>query len=239
MIEPPKSTIGVRKIQPKKAGQRKGMGATKVKTNFAELEHRATLATESLAPEKKLTAAEEEEVVQSVRLAYQDLSLKAQQEGEKLKAVNPNKARQMERLGMGFVNANRSGVSHSAMTDMQTISQENNGKYVTTKSSAFERDTERDRDRDFFDDYSMYSNGGASRKDEFRDLAASMGFETIDPIESTPTVRGMFAQADSRSGVNGKYANGSFKRTGFYWNLLGGASYFYINFSANILVKSL
>lgn len=38
----------------------------------------------------------------SVRLAYQDLSIKAHQEEEKLKRTDPAKAKQMERLGMGF-----------------------------------------------------------------------------------------------------------------------------------------
>lgn len=231
VIEPPKPTIGVRKIQPKKAGQRKGMGATKVKTNFAELEQRAALAGQfnENVPDKKLTAEEEADVEQSVRLAYQDLSIRANKEEEKLKATNPTKARQMERLGMGFVNANRSGVSHSVMTDMKTISQETSSKYATAKSvydRDVDRERERERERDFFDDYtsSMYSNGAgtggsSSRKDDFRDMAASMGFETIEPIESTPTVRSMFTPADSSgsgSGVNGKYVNGSFKRNGFY-----------------------
>lgn len=225
VLEVPKSTIGVRKIQPKKPGQRKGMGmgGTKVKTNFAELEQRAALANQfnESVLEKKLTAQEEADVVQSVRLAYQDLSIKANKEEEKLRATNPTKARQMERLGMGFVNANRTGVSHSAISDMQTISQETSGKYVTAKS-VYDRDPDtrdRDRERDFFDDFtsSMYSNGSSSRKDEFNDMAASMGFETIEPIQSTPAVRSMFTPADSRTdGVNGKYANGSFKRNGFY-----------------------
>lgn len=220
VVEPIKFTIGVRKIQPKKAGQRKGMGATKVKTNFAELEQRAVMAgqfRDSTVNENPLTVEEEENVVQSVRLAYQDLSLQAAREGEKLKSTNPNKAKQMERLGMGFSNAQRNAVSHSVMSDMQTIIQETSGKYVTAKSS-YERDVERERERelDFFDDYTMYSNGSA-RKDDFRDMAASMGFETIEPIENTPAVRSMFTPADksNRIGVNGKYWNTHFKRSYF------------------------
>lgn len=54
------------------------------------------------APEKKLTVEEEAETIASVRLAYQDLSMKANQEEEKLKRIDPAKAKQMERLGMGF-----------------------------------------------------------------------------------------------------------------------------------------
>ncbi len=54
------------------------------------------------APEKKQTVEEEAETMNSVRLAYQDLSIKAHQEEEKLKRTDPAKAKQMERLGMGF-----------------------------------------------------------------------------------------------------------------------------------------
>lgn len=38
----------------------------------------------------------------SVRLAYQDLSIQAQKQEDKLKQTDPAKAKQMERLGMGF-----------------------------------------------------------------------------------------------------------------------------------------
>lgn len=37
-----------------------------------------------------------------MRLAYHDLSLKKNKEEEKLKQVDPKKAAQLERLGMGF-----------------------------------------------------------------------------------------------------------------------------------------
>lgn len=38
----------------------------------------------------------------SMRLAYQDLSVQALREEQKLKQIDPAKAKQMERLGMGF-----------------------------------------------------------------------------------------------------------------------------------------
>lgn len=53
-------------------------------------------------PEKKLTEEDEATTIASVRLAYQDLSIKAKKEEEKLKTLDPAKAKQMERLGMGF-----------------------------------------------------------------------------------------------------------------------------------------
>lgn len=40
--------------------------------------------------------------IASMRLAYQDLSLQQKKEQEKLKHVDPVKAQQIERLGMGF-----------------------------------------------------------------------------------------------------------------------------------------
>lgn len=189
--EPVKSTIGVRKIQPKKSGLggKKGLGATKVKTNFADIEQKATLADQLKEPvmEKKLTAEEEEEAIQSVRLAYHDLSIKKTKEEERLKNIDPTKAKQMERLGMGF-NYRTGGVSHSALTDMQTINQENNAPKISSKSY------ERESSNDFFDDYStsMYNNSSSSIKQD-RDLFM-MGFETIEPIEPRQkNIQNMFA----------------------------------------------
>ncbi|CAF1135207.1 unnamed protein product [Rotaria sordida] len=52
----------------------------------------------------------------NLKLAYQDINKKRELEEAKLKQSNSNKAEQTERFGMGF--GNRSGVSHSTMTDM-------------------------------------------------------------------------------------------------------------------------
>ena len=84
-----------------------GLGATKVtKTSFAEIEQRANMADQCKdspqISDKPLTAAEELESVASMRLAYQDLSMQKTKEEAKLKSVDPAKAKQMERLGMGF-----------------------------------------------------------------------------------------------------------------------------------------
>lgn len=149
-VEPIKSTIGVRKIQPKKAGagNRKGLGATKVKTSFADIEQRANLADQlkEPVPEKKLTEEEEADAIASMRLAYQDLSVRQQKEEAKMKNIDPTKAKQMERLGMGF-NFKSGSVSHSALNDMQTLNQEVAPK-ISSKSYDKEPAT------DLFDDYS-------------------------------------------------------------------------------------
>ena len=88
----------------RKAG---GLGATKVsKTSFAEIEQRANMANQCkeapVVNDKPLTAEEELESVASMRLAYQDLSMQKNKQEDKLKSIDPAKAKQMERLGMGF-----------------------------------------------------------------------------------------------------------------------------------------
>ncbi|XP_075160309.1 ADP-ribosylation factor GTPase activating protein 3 isoform X3 [Haematobia irritans] len=210
-------SIGVRKIQPKKGGMgaRKmggGLGATKVKTNFAEIEQRANMANQlkesPIVPDKPLTAEEEIESVASMRLAYQDLSLKKNQEEARLKSIDPAKAKQMERLGMGFNLKGNADISHSVLSDMETIQQApapkssntSSSSQMSSKLSAFDNDS-------FFNDYStsMYSgsgNGGfssstASSKVDKQELEM-MGFETIEPIGSTHSnITSMFNSHES------------------------------------------
>ena len=206
VVDVPKSSLGVRKIQPKRSGMgKKGLGAKKVVTNFADIEQRANLSdqinlTKEIMPEKKLTQEQEVDAMASVRLAYQDLSIQKQKEEDRLKSIDPNKAKQMERLGMGF-NV-RGGISHSMMTDMQTITQD-----VAPAATKFQPKTfERDNSSDFFDDYStsMYNNsntGSTTSNKDYRE-AVSMGFETIEPIESKHNVTTMFSPQSVSSSKN-------------------------------------
>lgn len=53
-------------------------------------------------PERKVSKEKEEEAFNNVLLSYKSLSMEATQKEEKLKKVDPAKAKQMERLGMGF-----------------------------------------------------------------------------------------------------------------------------------------
>lgn len=197
--EAPKSNIGVRKIQPKKGGigAKKGLGATRVKTNFADIEQRATMANQMKEPvvERKMTDEEENDTITSVRLAYQDLSIKKQKEEDRLKTLDPNKAKQMERLGMGFGNR---GVSHSMLTDMQTINQDQAPVNFKAPSKS-----ENNSKSDFFDDYStsMYSSASTnSSKQDFRD-AMMMGFE---PIDSNQNVHSMFSPVEEKNPPSSK-----------------------------------
>ncbi|XP_053677054.1 ADP-ribosylation factor GTPase-activating protein 2 [Anopheles nili] len=217
-IEPLKSTIGVRKIQPKKSGlgaKKGGLGATRVKTNFAEIEERANMADKlklAAAPEKLVSEEEKAETLASVRLAYQDLSIKQHKEEEKLKATDPNKAKQMERLGMGFGRA--AGVSHSALTDMKTLTQEETTRNGAPVSKSYDRDRDDSSSgggngggggggggsgnggNDFFDDYSIIYGFSGSGKGADLSEATQMGFDTLEPIDSKrPAVKSMFSPA--------------------------------------------
>jgi len=145
-----KPTIGQRKTQPKKGGlgakKTGGLGAQKVKKDFAEIEREAELA--DLGRKK---AVEEEKVVEknkeedeakaaaSMRLAYQDLSIEQKKTEEKIRTVDPKKANQVERLGMGV--AKKGGFSHSAITEISTIDQEepSAGSSSSSKMSSFNR----------------------------------------------------------------------------------------------------
>lgn len=183
-----KQIIGVRKItQSKKALGKKGLGATKVTTNFADIEQRAQLNTPVV--ESKLTKEEEEEAISSVRLAYKDLSLKKQKEEDRLKSLDPNKAKQMERLGMGF-NV-RGGISHSIITDMHTINQDQATSNIKSSTKNFDRENMTSSSDDFATSpmYNLPSN-----KQDFRD-AMLMGFE---PIDSKQNVYSMFSPTSEK-----------------------------------------
>ena len=91
-----------------KLGAKKGLGATKVKTNFADLEREAEIAEESrlraledAAKAAALSLKEQEDREAAVRLAYKDLSNEQQKKEEQLRKQDPKKAEQLERLGMG------------------------------------------------------------------------------------------------------------------------------------------
>ncbi|XP_046575566.1 LOW QUALITY PROTEIN: ADP-ribosylation factor GTPase-activating protein 2-like [Haliotis rubra] len=146
IAEPRKAIIGGKKAPAGKKG--KGFGAQRVKTNFSEIENRAQQLdkereelAKATAVQEARTKEEQDKQVASMRLAYKDMSLQRQKQEEKLKAADPKKAEQFERLGMGF--AGSKGISHSAISDMQTIQQEG------LKESRNERNNRR---RDFFDE---------------------------------------------------------------------------------------
>ena len=67
----------------------------------------------------KIREEDEAKAAASMRLAYQDLSLEQKKTEEKMQKVDPKKAKQVERLGMGV--GSKSGFSHSMITEIATI----------------------------------------------------------------------------------------------------------------------
>lgn len=155
-----KSTIGGRKAAPKKGGlgAKKGLGATKATKNFAEIEAEAEMADKIASSRmmevkvvQPVTNPEEEaKAVANIRLAYQDLSLNQQKEAEKLKKTDPVKAAQLERLGMGFGGFGASGNSHSLLSNMGEIVQEEPTNSISSKASSSSA-----KDAEFFDDFEI------------------------------------------------------------------------------------
>merc|ERR1711962_310275 len=160
---PRKSTIGQRKPQAKKGGlgakKTGGLGAQKVKKDFAEIEREAELADlgrQKAVEDEKVSAQnkEEEEVkaAASMRLAYQDLSLEQKKTEEKIRTVDPKKANQVERLGMGV--AKKGGFSHSAITEISTIDQEE-----PSSGSSSSRMASFNKKSNFEDDFEFLGGG--------------------------------------------------------------------------------
>ncbi|XP_017793731.1 PREDICTED: ADP-ribosylation factor GTPase-activating protein 2 isoform X2 [Habropoda laboriosa] len=147
LISERKPTIGGRKIQNKRTGLGKkagGLGAQRVKTNFDELEKSVAEARkDSQEKDQENTKEEQEEI--ATRLAYryeQNLTEQAKKIEQRTKQLDPSKATQAERLGMGF--NTRSGASHSALGDMRTIAQETSSKTITA-SAPTQRDLDIER----------------------------------------------------------------------------------------------
>ena len=65
--------------------------------------------THTQKEEARQSAADQERQLASVRLAYQDLSLEQRKQSDRVKNLDPKKAEQMERLGMGFGGGGTSG----------------------------------------------------------------------------------------------------------------------------------
>ncbi|XP_047906080.1 ADP-ribosylation factor GTPase-activating protein 3 isoform X1 [Anser cygnoides] len=118
-----------------------GLGAQKVSSqSFNEIEKQAQ-AVDKMKEQQDLHSSKktekEEPLVSSLRLAYSDLDIKTKEEKLNLSGRKKN---ELERLGMGFGSNRRvwtlsslyilnflpvpSGISHSVISDMQTIEQE-------------------------------------------------------------------------------------------------------------------
>ncbi|KAI0208444.1 ADP-ribosylation factor GTPase-activating protein 2 [Lamellibrachia satsuma] len=128
MAEPRKATIGGRKTTTAKKGlgTKKGLGAQKVKANFSAIEsaaHQKDKEAEQMVAASRMESKVDEKKMASLRFAYENqMSLDQKKNAEKMKKMDPKKADQMQRLGMGM--GGHRDASHSAMSDIQTIDQQ-------------------------------------------------------------------------------------------------------------------
>ncbi|XP_059140872.1 ADP-ribosylation factor GTPase-activating protein 2-like isoform X2 [Physella acuta] len=171
--EPRKGIIGAKK--PASAKKGKGLGAQRVQKDFSAIESRAQQVdkekeelAKNVAIAEAKTKEDQEKQMANMRLAYQDMSLQRKKEEEKLMKNDPKKAEQFERLGMGF--AGNKGISHSALSDMQTISQEapSGGSNASSRRD-FDAYGEKPRGgnrKDFFDDEFEFVSSLSSRRDD-------------------------------------------------------------------------
>ncbi|UJR23693.1 hypothetical protein I4U23_026675 [Adineta vaga] len=173
-LDPKKSTIGQRRApQPKK----KGFGAQKVTTDFKEIERNVQeqeklreQQTQFEIENRKETEKQLEKQMAGLKFVYEDIDKKREVAEAKLKQSNPQKAEQMERLGMGF--GSRSGVSHSAMTDMQTIQQEG---VTSTRNVSLAT-----KNRDFFDDFTSSSSSSGFNSRSNYDTPSTRDYDRYD-----------------------------------------------------------
>ncbi|XP_063302774.1 ADP-ribosylation factor GTPase-activating protein 3 isoform X2 [Pelobates fuscus] len=126
---PCKETGSIIKKKPTSAkkglgGKKTGLGAQKVSSkSFNEIEKHAQAAEKLKEKDVAVsTPKPEEDMVGSLRLAYKELEIQKHKDDEKLKNMPAKKKADAERLGMGF--GNRSGISHSVLSEMKTIEQE-------------------------------------------------------------------------------------------------------------------
>ncbi|TPP67300.1 ADP-ribosylation factor GTPase-activating protein 3 [Fasciola gigantica] len=131
-----------RKPRSGKSGARKsgGLGAAKLKADFSAIEsaaENADLQRERQAMTAKQSEKEEiekkAERIASLRLAYKDVAEERERKEQALKSVDPKRAEQVERLGMG---AGTRGISHSAFSNVQKIEQEGSTSSSITRPSA-------------------------------------------------------------------------------------------------------
>jgi ADP-ribosylation factor GTPase-activating protein 2/3 len=120
-------------------GRKGGLGASKVSADFSAIESAAEqhdrdqalavrIAAEDAAKQKQLAEEEEVNRLAAMRLAYQDISVERQKKEAKLKLHDPQKAEQLERLGMGSIGLGNKGISHSALSGMKIIEQEGDAR---------------------------------------------------------------------------------------------------------------
>lgn len=135
---------------------------------ISEQERTRELEIQQQAKNKEEEEKQLEKQMASMKLAYNNLDKQREKEEAKLLQSDPKKAQQLERLGMA-AGARSSGISHSAISDMQIIQQEG-----SSSSKTF------GKGRDFFDEMennfsSKSSNSFNSRENDFESTFKGFG----------------------------------------------------------------
>merc|ERR1740137_267814 len=99
-----------------------------------------------------------------MRLAYQELSLDQKKTEDKIRTVDPLKANQVERLGMGV--AKKGGFSHSAITEISTIDQEEPSSAAS--NTAASRMSSFNKKSNFEDEFEFLVGGNGSGSDDWK-----------------------------------------------------------------------
>ncbi|XP_037777197.1 ADP-ribosylation factor GTPase-activating protein 2-like isoform X2 [Penaeus monodon] len=227
--QPHKSTIGQRKPASKveasgstlKLGAKKGggLGAQRVKKDFSAIEKEA-VRNDQLRQEAKateLSKEEQQQSLQSLERAYEDMSIAGKREEERMMRVDPKKAQQAERLGMGL--GARSGASHSMFGEMKTIEQETP---VGAKSNRSNNNNFRDDDiEEDFETIIRFSSGPPKYRDSPFEDRNNFGFSGgkgsgIDDLlgnkssmTSSSSWENEFDKSKSSSGVSSSSSLGS------------------------------
>lgn len=152
----------------------KGLGAQKVNTDFKEIE-RAMLEQErnkELEIQQQAKTREEQEQqmekqMASMKLAYNNLDKQREKEEAKLMQTDPKKAQQLERLGMA-AGSRSSGITHSAVSDMQIIQQDGisrngGGGGGSNSYSSQQPSSSMFSSRDFFDRNENFYSSNSSK----------------------------------------------------------------------------
>ncbi|CAF0719375.1 unnamed protein product [Brachionus calyciflorus] len=168
-----KSNILQKKPMPTK---KKGLGAQKVNADFKEIERAITeqertreLEQQQIAKNKEEQEKLLEKQMASMKLAYNNLDKQREKAEEKFKS-DPKKAEQLERLGMA-VGARGTGISHSAISNMQIIQQDDD--FSHSKKPSFGKKA------DFFDEmegsFSSKTSGFNSKENDYDDMFRGFG----------------------------------------------------------------
>ena len=177
---------------------KKGLGAQKVTRDFKKLEEEAQKADEMQEKfEGKAFGSSDEspedtvEQIENMHEAYEDLAEKQKVTAQKLKMMDPKKADQIERLGMGVgnVNSTRSGVSHNAVSDFKI--EQSDPKPLSkniSNSDNYSRSSSRDvlgieRDILFMDLGLESSSKSTKYKDSFDDYGSKSSSKDLDGFE--------------------------------------------------------